>query len=191
MKKYILGNIRKIIFESNSSPYKVGLFKVKDTNYSEYEEYIGKVIGFTGTFIDINNDLDYVLYGQMVDHPKYGLQFSCETYEVKEPTTEESLVLYLSSGMFKGIGIKTAKNIVSTFKDKTIDVIKNNYEDLTIVSGMNYKKALELHNKIVDSTSNQDLIIKLNAYHYESKSILHGRVGPHVLPLGRLQQEKQ
>ena len=172
MKKYILGSIRKIIFESNSGPYKVGLFRVKDTNCSEYEEYVGKVIGFTGSFVDINNDLDYVLYGQMVEHPKYGLQFSCESYEVKEPSNEESLILYLSSGMFKGIGVKTAKNIVSTFKDKTIDVIKNDYEELINVSGMNMKKALELHNKIVDSTTNQDLIIKLNSYGFSVKEAI-------------------
>ena len=50
MKSYISGNIRRIIYESNSGPYKVGLFRVKDTNYSDYEEYIGKVIGFTGSF---------------------------------------------------------------------------------------------------------------------------------------------
>ncbi len=172
MKKYILGSIRKIIFESNSGPYKVGLFRVKDTNCSEYEEYVGKVIGFTGSFVDINNDLDYVLYGQMVEHPKYGLQFSCESYEVKEPSNEESLILYLSSGMFKGIGVKTAKNIVSTFKDKTIDVIKNDYEELINVSGMNMKKAIELHNKIVDSTTNQDLIIKLNSYGFSVKEAI-------------------
>ena len=145
MKKYILGSIRKIIFESNSGPYKVGLFRVKDTNYSDYEEYIGKVIGFTGSFTDINKELDYVLYGEMVEHPKYGLQFSCESYELKEPIDEESLILYLSSGMFKGIGLKTAKNIVNTFKDKTIDIIKNDYDKLLIVSGMNVKKATELY----------------------------------------------
>ncbi len=172
MKKYILGSIRKIIFESNSGPYKVGIFRVKDTNYSEYEEYIGKVIGFTGSFTDINKDLDYLLYGEMVEHPKYGLQFSCESYEVKEPSDEESLILYLSSGMFKGIGIKTAKNIVNTFKDKTIDIIKNNYEELIKVSGMNEKKAKELHDKIVDSTTNQDLIIKLNSYGFSVKEAI-------------------
>ena len=79
------GNYTRTIFESNTGPYKVGLFRVKDTNYSDYEEYIGKVIGFTGSFTDINKDLDYMLYGEMVEHPKYGLQFSCESYEVKEP----------------------------------------------------------------------------------------------------------
>lgn len=172
MKKYILGSIRKIIYESNSGPYKVGLFRVKDTNCSDYEEYIGKVIGFTGSFTDINKDLDYVLYGNMVEHPKYGLQFSCESYELKEPSDEESLILYLSSGMFKGIGVKTAKNIVDTFKDKTIDIIKNNYEELINVSGMNAKKALELHTKIVDSTTNQDLIIKLNSYGFSVKEAI-------------------
>ena len=51
MKKYILGNIRKIIYESNNGPYKVGIFKVRETNDDEMREYVNKVIGFTGNFV--------------------------------------------------------------------------------------------------------------------------------------------
>ena len=40
----IIGSIRKIIFESNNSPYKVGLFKVKDTNDPDMIIYKDKVI---------------------------------------------------------------------------------------------------------------------------------------------------
>ena len=57
MKNYILGSIRKIIFESNSGPYKVGLFRVKETNDSDLEEYVGKIIGFTGNFNEINDEV--------------------------------------------------------------------------------------------------------------------------------------
>ena len=38
MKKYIQGSIRIIIYESNCGPYKVGVFRVKDTNTDEYKE---------------------------------------------------------------------------------------------------------------------------------------------------------
>ena len=76
MYKYIIGSIRKIIFESNNSPYKVGLFKVKDTNDEDMVIYKDKVIGFTGSFMEINDDVDYMLYGKMVFHPKYGEQYS-------------------------------------------------------------------------------------------------------------------
>lgn len=163
MKKYILGNIRKIIYESNSGPYKVGVFKVKETNDEQLANYVNKVIGFTGSFNEVNMDVDYVLYGKIFDHPKYGIQYNVDNYEIKEPTDLDSLVLYLSSGMFKGIGLKTAKKIVERYGSDTIKVIKEDYEALENISGMTRLKAKRMHDKIVDNELNQDLIIKLNA----------------------------
>ena len=96
MKKYILGNVRKIIFESNNGPYKVGLFKVKETNDEDLEEYINKVIGFTGSFAELNEEVDYIFYGEMVIHPKYGLQYSVSSYEISIPNDIDSLILSVS-----------------------------------------------------------------------------------------------
>lgn len=172
MKKYILGNIRKIIFESNTGPYKVGLFKVKETNDEQMNEFVNKVIGFTGSFAEINEEVDYIFYGDMVIHPKYGLQYNVESYEISVPNDLDSLVLYLSSGMFKGIGEKTAKKIVEKFGSDTIDIIKNDYESLSLVSGMNMKKARMIHDKVVTNEMSQDLIIKLNGYGFTIKEAI-------------------
>ena len=162
MKKYILGNIRKIIYESNNGPYKVGIFKVRETNDEDMKEYVNKVIGFTGSFAEVNMDVDYILYGRLVEHPKYGTQFEVLNYEIKAPSDLDSLVLYLSSGMFKGIGAKTAKRIVERFGSDTIKTIKENYQDVATVSGMTITKAKRMHDKIVENEYNQDLILKLN-----------------------------
>ena len=164
MKKYILGNIRKIIYESNNGPYKVGIFKVRETNDDEMNEYVNKVIGFTGNFAEVNPDVDYILYGRLVDHPKYGTQFDVLNYEIKAPSDLDSLVLYLSSGMFKGIGLKTAKRIVERFGTDTIKTIKENPENIATVSGMTITKARRMHDKILENEYNQDLILKLNGY---------------------------
>lgn len=162
MKKYILGNIRKIIYESNNGPYKVGIFKVRETNDEDMKGYVNKVIGFTGSFAEVNIDVDYILYGRLVEHPKYGTQFEVLNYEIKAPSDLDSLVLYLSSGMFKGIGAKTAKRIVERFGSDTIKTIKENYQDVATVSGMTITKAKRMHDKIVENEYNQDLILKLN-----------------------------
>lgn len=172
MKKYILGNIRKIIFESNTGPYKVGLFKVKDTNDEELNEYVNKVIGFTGSFSDVSENVDYIFYGEMVTHPKYGLQYSVSSYEISTPSDKEGLILYLSGGLFKGIGEKTAKKIVDKFGDDTLEVIKNDYESLALVSGMNMKKARMIHDGIVENELSQELIIKLTGYGFTMKEAI-------------------
>ena len=172
MKNYILGNIRKIIFESNTSPYKVGLFRVKETNDDNALMYVNKVIGFTGSFPEINEDVDYVFYGKFVEHPKYGIQYSVDYYEISIPNDSDKLVLYLSSGMFKGIGVKTAKKIVEKFGNDTVEIIKNNYEDLTLVSGINIEKARMIHDKITNNELDQDLILKLNSYGFSVKEAI-------------------
>ncbi|MBR4178496.1 MAG: ATP-dependent RecD-like DNA helicase [Bacilli bacterium] len=172
MKNYILGSIRKIIFESNSGPYKVGLFKIKETNDEDALEYVNKVIGFTGNFAEINEDVDYILYGKLIIHPKYGLQYSVDSYEISVPSDTDSLIMYLSSGMFKGIGTKTAKKIVERFGSDTVDVIKDNYEELALISGMNMKKARMIHDKMIENDVNQDLIIKLNGYGFSVKEAI-------------------
>ena len=172
MKKYILGNIRKIIYESNNGPYKVGIFKVRETNDDEMNEYVNKVIGFTGNFAEVNPDVDYILYGRLVEHPKYGTQFDVLNYEIKAPSDLDSLVLYLSSGMFKGIGLKTAKRIVERFGTDTIKTIKENPENIATVSGMTITKARRMHDKILENEYNQDLILKLNGYGFSVREAI-------------------
>lgn len=172
MKKYILGNIRKIIYESNNGPYKVGIFKVRETNDDEMREYVNKVIGFTGNFAEVNSDVDYILYGRLVEHPKYGTQFDVLNYEIKAPSDLDSLVLYLSSGMFKGIGLKTAKRIVERFGTDTIKTIKENPEDIATVSGMTITKARRMHDKILENEYNQELILKLNGYGFSVREAI-------------------
>lgn len=172
MKKYILGNIRKIIYESNNGPYKVGIFKVRETNDDEMSEYVNKVIGFTGNFAEVNPDVDYILYGRLVEHPKYGTQFEVLNYEIKAPSDLDSLVLYLSSGMFKGIGLKTAKRIVERFGTDTIKTIKETPEDIATVSGMTITKARRMHDKILENEYNQDLILKLNGYGFSVREAI-------------------
>ena len=172
MKKYILGNIRKIIYESNNGPYKVGIFKVRETNDDEMREYVNKVIGFTGNFVEVNPDVDYILYGRLVEHPKYGTQFDVLNYEIKAPSDLDSLVLYLSSGMFKGIGLKTAKRIVERFGPDTIKTIKENPENIATVSGMTITKARRMHDKILENEYNQELILKLNGYGFSVREAI-------------------
>ena len=172
MRNYIIGKINKIIFESNNGPYKVGLFRVKETNDPDLEDYVDKIIGITGNFAEINYDVDYVLYGNMINHYKYGWQYSVETYEIKVPSDKDSLIMYLSSGMFKGIGEKTAKKIVDRFGSDTIDVIKNDVDSLASVSGMTMKKAMAMRDKFLSNELNQELVIKLNTYGFTVKEAI-------------------
>lgn len=161
MNNYIKGKIIKIIYESPTTLYKVGIFKVKETDIKQLEKYINKIISFTGLFAEINIDLEYIFHGTLVNHPKYGMQFNVLASEIVEPKTTDSIIVYLSSGIFKGIGPKTAKKIVNKFGLETIDIIKKDYKSLATISGMTFAKAKKMHDRILENELNQEYILKL------------------------------
>lgn len=161
MKSYISGNIRKILFENVTNSYKVGILKVRETNIEEMQEFINKTITFTGNFTSVNKELDYIMYGTLTEHYRYGLQFNVSSYEIKTPTDTDGLIMYLSSGLFKGIGLSTAKKIVDRFKENTIEIIKNDYKGL--IPLINETKAKNLYTKLNEYEQDQKTIMLLNS----------------------------
>ncbi len=167
---YIKGNIVKMLYES-STGYKVGLFKVKECS-SELKEYLNKTMTFTGNFMPLNNEIIYIFTGYITHHPRFGTQFNVTKYESVIPSDIDGIVMYLSSGIFKGIGPKTAKAIVDTFKEETINEIKNSNPSLSRIKGMNEKKARELTKKILEYDKDQELIIEFNKMGFTTEECL-------------------
>lgn len=168
---YIKGNIVKILFES-STGYKVGLFRVKEIGTPDYSEFLNKTITFTGNFMPLNIELTYKFTGYFVNHPRFGIQYNVKEYESVIPSSLDGLIEYLSSDLFKGIGAKTAKNIVDTFKDETISVIKSSSPLLAKVKGMNDKKARELTRKMLEYDKDQTLILEFNKMGFTTEECL-------------------
>ncbi len=167
----IKGNVTKLLYES-STGYKVGLFKVKEASGPDVEEYLNKTITFTGNFMPLNTELTYLFEGSVVTHPRYGVQFSCTSYESVIPSEVDGIVMYLSSGIFKGIGPKTAKEIVNTFKEETINEIKNANPLLSKIKGMNEKKARELTRKILEYDKDEEIIVEFNKLGFTTEECL-------------------
>lgn len=167
---YIKGNVVKMLYES-STGYKVGLFKVKECS-SELKEYLNKTMTFTGNFMPLNNEIIYIFTGYITHHPRFGTQFNVTKYESVIPSDIDGIVMYLSSGIFKGIGPKTAKAIVDTFKEETINEIKNSNPSLSRIKGMNEKKARELTKKILEYDKDQELIIEFNKLGFTTEECL-------------------
>ena len=68
--------------------------------------------------------------------PKYGRQFSVETYEETLPATVYGIEKYLGSGLVKGIGPKFAQRIVKQFGADTLAVIEEEPDRLLDVPGI-------------------------------------------------------
>ncbi len=167
MEEYIIGNVRRIIFRSENG-YIVGVFKVKDASTS-FESLKESSLSFTGTFHELEEDGNYKFYGEIVNHPKYGEQFNVTFYERVMPEEKDSIVEFLSSGTFKGIGEKTAEKIVNVLGDDALQIIIDNPSNLMLVPGITKKQIDILHNTLIEYSNSYSTILKLNDLGFSTK----------------------
>jgi len=80
------------------------------------------------------------MYGEWVNHPRYGEQFKVDRYKSLVPASVYGIRKYLGSGLIKGIGPIMAKRIVERFGTETLDVIDKEIEKLGEVDGIGKKR---------------------------------------------------
>lgn len=157
---YIKGKIRQTIYKSENGFF-VGTFKIKETDDEELKEFLNKTITITGTFVDINTEDTFILFGEYLKHERYGYQYQVIKFEKEIPTGTEAIIEFLSSPLIKGCGEKTAIKIVETFKEESLTKIKENMANLYIVPGMTEKKASKIYASVLAYSSSDDLILEL------------------------------
>ena len=160
MESYVKGNYRRSIFKSDKG-YVIGLFKVRETNDELLKEYVNHTITFTGYFHELNEDDTYILYGEAINHPRYGFQFQTNRYERLRPTGKEAVVEFLSSDLFPGVGEKLAKNIVDVLGDNALDKILEDESVLYLVPKLTESKIRKIINVLKKYEESHQVIAKL------------------------------
>ena len=148
------GTVEDVIFHNDDNGYAVFDFKSDD----------GDEIICVGTVPQIRRGDMLKLTGGMVIHPTYGLQFKVEFYERVVPTTAVAIEKYLSSGIVKGIGPKTAKKIVDKFGAATFYVIEEKFDRLVEIKGITYDKALAVHNSFCSQRDIRKVMLYLQEF---------------------------
>ena len=157
---YIRGKVKQTIYESETG-FKVLLFKIKETNDPELQDAINKSIKVTGTFGELNEEVYYKLYGEYLEHPRYGYSYRVNNYEKEEIEGTEAIIEFLSSPLIKGCGEKTATAIVETLGENTLELIKDNYEVLLRVPGISEVKAKRIYKSIQAYNQTDSIIVEL------------------------------
>lgn len=168
---YIKGNYRRSIYSSPQG-YHIGLFKVIDTDDEKLADYIDRVITFTGYFHELNDMDTYLFYGKLVNHQKYGEQFQVDSYERCKPEEKNSIIEFLTSGLFKGIGEKKAKAIVDVLGKDTLKVILENPDNLILIPGVTKKNIETLHNKLQEYEASYETILYLGGLGFSTKDAM-------------------
>lgn len=161
----IEGKIEKTLFRNNDNGYSVCLLKIKDNDIDP--SINNKVITITGYFSELDNNTIYEMTGEFVRHPKYGSQFSVKTYTVTIPNSENGIITFLSSNLFKGIGEKKATKIYETLGDNTIHKI---IDDYTCLKGIiPDKDIISIYETLLKYSDSSDTVIKLNELGFNNK----------------------
>ncbi|HEK6763354.1 TPA: ATP-dependent RecD-like DNA helicase [Staphylococcus aureus] len=153
----IKGTVEAILFQNSDNFYTV--LKVDTIETNEDFDTMPTVVGFLPNIVE--GDV-YTFKGQVVDHPCYGKQLKAETFEKEMPQTKEAIISYLSSDLFKGVGKKTAQNIVNTLGDNAINDILDDHSVLEKVSGLSKKKQKQIAEQISANQESERIMIRLH-----------------------------
>lgn len=105
-----------------------------------------------------------IFRGQYVENRKFGRQFAFESAEEVMPATEAGIILYLSSGLIKGVGEAMAKRIVEKFGTDTIDILDKEPERLKEISGIGRKNYERICNAWAKNRGIRDLMLFLQPH---------------------------
>ncbi len=149
----IEGILEEIIYRNDENGYTVALIDFKGTMVT----VVGKLIS-----ANIGENLSFT--GEYTKNKKYGYQFAFTSYEVIMPKTLFGIEKYLSSGLIKGVGPATARNIVKYFKEQTLDIIEMAPVRLAEIKGISKEKAIDIGTKFKSLKNIQNVVIFLQKY---------------------------
>ena len=161
------GTVERVTYFNEENGYSV--IKIKaDKRYPTAEARDG-LITVVGSMPEIGVGESVQFGGDWVDDAKYGKQFRAEMITPIMPTTESGIINYLSSGIVKGIGPKTAQKIVDYFGTDTINILDNTPQRLNEIPGLKRELAKSLMIAWTENQAVRQTMIFLQGYGVSAK----------------------
>ena len=160
MSEIIKGRISSYIYKSEDSLYKIA--KIISNNDE---------VTITGSFMELEEGLEYEFVGEFVDHAKYGFQFKIESYTKTNSFTKEGLIAYFSSDKFHGIGTRLATKIVEILGEDCIEQIMEDPECLDVIPKLQPAKKEVIIEVLRDNYATESVYVKLFGFGLTPKMI--------------------
>ncbi len=176
------GTVEDIVFQNEENGYVVA--KIRENN---------DLKTIVGCIPYISEGLYLKLSGEWVIHPQFGQQFKVESTEEILPNSTIGIEKYLSSGIIQGIGPVTARKIVETFGEKTLEILDNDINRLSEIEGIGEKKIRVIYESYFKQREVKNIMVFLQTYgvtpnqcmkiykQYGSDSIKKVRENPYIL----------
>ena len=160
MSEIIKGRISSYVYKSEDSLYKIAKIISND------EEVV-----ITGSFLELEEGLEYEFVGEYIDHPKYGIQFKIESYTKTNSFTRDGLIAYFSSDKFRGIGTKLAERIVDILGEDCIEQILEDPDCLDVVPALKENKKETIIKVLKENYATESVYVKLYSFGLTPKMI--------------------
>ena len=103
---------------------------------------------------------------------KYGVQLQVEQWREIVPRTKNGVEGYLASGLIKGIGPKTAADIVERFGVATLDILEHQPERLLEIRGITENKLEDIRASYAENRMLQGIMTLLAPFKITPKTAL-------------------
>lgn len=165
----------KPLYQNKDNGYCIFVYHTMDEGLpaqAKSKYYSGEGSQFTavGNNLPDTDTVEIDLQGKWIKN-NHGTQLQVDTYEEILPQTEEGIIGYLSSGMIKGIGPKTAKQIVDKFGTRTFDILDNYPQSLLSIKGITERKLENILASYHGSQAIRDLAAYLTPFNVTPKKI--------------------
>ena len=130
----ISGSVESVIYTNEENGYTVFRLALEE----------GGTVTVVGTLPYAAPGEELTAEGRWMAHQVHGTQFQAERMERLMPATLAGIVQYLGSGVIKGVGPATARNIVEAFGEDALRIMEESPERLAEIRGIPPKRAEEI-----------------------------------------------
>lgn len=150
----LTGTVKSIIFRNAENGYTV--LEIEDEAGNE-RTVVGPL-----PLITVGERAEFT--GVWAEHPAYGPQFKALGNKTLAPSTLGALINYLGSGLIKGVGATTARDIVATFGMDTLNVFENEPDRLREVPGIGRLKAARIAESFAAQKGMRNVMLALQEF---------------------------
>lgn len=165
----------RTIYDDDSSGYRIIAFSTQDESVpaaARNKSSVGAIqFVATGYRLPTTKAIDVELDGRW-ENSKYGLQYVVESCIEIIPHTKQGIIGYLSSGLIKGIGDKTAQMIVSHFGLDTLEILEQHPERLLEIKGITERKLPKIIASYQEHIALRDIIAFLAPFGITPKATM-------------------
>ena len=141
-----LTNIR---FQNRDTGFVIGTFR-GEKEFAGLGSIVGPEIG-----------MEYKLYGEWSNDPKWGRQYRFTNYEVVAPKSTDGIYRYLVK-VAKWVGPKIGQALIDQYKEDTLDIIRTDPERVARqIRGITPERAAEMQAKIIENQAIEATLVEL------------------------------